>query len=139
MPVILGLYTLLRRQSYGLTKDSGADAFQVKSVSETRFLDRLGELTNTGPARRYPSAMGEAPQLASLTTFIFTMIGDMTMEMMETFWLVSGGVRNGESTKAISLCTISRYVTRTSKYSIAGTWTNWASSGLSQVISCFSL
>jgi hypothetical protein len=24
--------------------DSGADAFQVKSVSETRFLDRLGEL-----------------------------------------------------------------------------------------------
>ncbi len=29
----------------GLTKNSGADAFQVKSVSETRFLDRLGELT----------------------------------------------------------------------------------------------
>ncbi len=29
----------------GLTKDSGADAFQVKSVSETRFLDKLGELT----------------------------------------------------------------------------------------------
>lgn len=29
----------------GLTKDSGADAFQVKSVSETRFLARLGELT----------------------------------------------------------------------------------------------
>jgi mRNA interferase MazF len=29
----------------GLTKDSGADAFQVKSVSETRFLGRLGELT----------------------------------------------------------------------------------------------
>jgi mRNA-degrading endonuclease toxin of MazEF toxin-antitoxin module len=28
-----------------LAKDSGADAFQVKSVSETRFLDRLGELT----------------------------------------------------------------------------------------------
>ena len=28
----------------GLTKDSGADAFQVKSVSETRFLHRLGEL-----------------------------------------------------------------------------------------------
>ena len=28
----------------GLTKESGADAFQVKSVSETRFLDRLGEL-----------------------------------------------------------------------------------------------
>src|SRR6266571_1397708 len=31
--------------SNGLTKESGADAFQVKSVSETRFLDRLGELT----------------------------------------------------------------------------------------------
>ena len=29
----------------GLTKDSGADAFQVKSISETRFLQRLGELT----------------------------------------------------------------------------------------------
>lgn len=29
----------------GLTKESGADAFQVKSLSETRFLDRLGELT----------------------------------------------------------------------------------------------
>jgi len=28
-----------------LTKDSGANAFQVKSVSETRFLDRLGETT----------------------------------------------------------------------------------------------
>jgi mRNA interferase MazF len=31
----------------GLTKDSGADAFQVKSVSETRFLDRLGDLTSS--------------------------------------------------------------------------------------------
>src|SRR5687767_7147313 len=29
----------------GLTKESGADAFQVKSVSETRFVDRLGALT----------------------------------------------------------------------------------------------
>ena len=29
----------------GLTKDSDADAFQVKSVSKTCFLDRLGELT----------------------------------------------------------------------------------------------
>jgi len=29
----------------GLAKDSGADAFQVKSVSETRFVDKLGELT----------------------------------------------------------------------------------------------
>jgi mRNA interferase MazF len=30
----------------GLTKDSGADAFQVKSVSETRFVRALGELTD---------------------------------------------------------------------------------------------
>ena len=29
----------------GLTKDSGADAFQVKSISESRFLDKLGDLT----------------------------------------------------------------------------------------------
>src|SRR5260370_28645735 len=29
----------------GLSKESGADAFQVKSISETRFLNRLGELT----------------------------------------------------------------------------------------------
>ncbi|NUN03966.1 MAG: type II toxin-antitoxin system PemK/MazF family toxin [Bryobacteraceae bacterium] len=29
----------------GLTKDSGADAFQVKSLSESRFLHKLGELT----------------------------------------------------------------------------------------------
>ena len=29
----------------GLTKDSGADAFQVKSVSETRFVRRLGVVT----------------------------------------------------------------------------------------------
>src|SRR5437763_910849 len=32
--------------SNGLTKESGADAFQVKSISETRFLNRLGELTS---------------------------------------------------------------------------------------------
>jgi mRNA interferase MazF len=31
--------------SNGLTKESGADAFQVKSVSQTRFISRLGELT----------------------------------------------------------------------------------------------
>jgi mRNA interferase MazF len=31
----------------GLTKDSGADTFQVKSVSATRFVDKLGELTAT--------------------------------------------------------------------------------------------
>ena len=36
---------LLPTPQNGLTKDSGADAFQVKSISETRFLDRLGELT----------------------------------------------------------------------------------------------
>ncbi len=29
----------------GLTKQSGADAFQVKSISETRFITRLGDLT----------------------------------------------------------------------------------------------
>jgi len=31
----------------GLTKESGADAFQVKSVSETRFVDHLGSLTTS--------------------------------------------------------------------------------------------
>ena len=30
----------------GLNKDSGADAFQVKSVSERRFVKRLGEATS---------------------------------------------------------------------------------------------
>jgi len=30
----------------GLTKDSGADAFQTKSVSLSRFVDRLGEVTS---------------------------------------------------------------------------------------------
>ena len=29
----------------GLSKDSGADCFQTKSVSETRFVRRLGEIT----------------------------------------------------------------------------------------------
>lgn len=29
----------------GLTKDSGADCFQVKSVSETRLVRRIGEVT----------------------------------------------------------------------------------------------
>lgn len=29
----------------GLTKDSGADAFQTKSVSENRFVRRLGKIT----------------------------------------------------------------------------------------------
>lgn len=31
----------------GLSKDSGADAFQVKSVAETRFATRLGTVTPT--------------------------------------------------------------------------------------------
>src|SRR3954470_16649277 len=31
----------------GLTKDSGADAFQTKSVSLSRFVDRLGEVMPT--------------------------------------------------------------------------------------------
>jgi mRNA interferase MazF len=31
--------------SNGLSKDSGADAFQVKSISENRFVDKLGFLT----------------------------------------------------------------------------------------------
>jgi mRNA interferase MazF len=30
----------------GLSKDSGADAFQVKSLSENRFVKRLGEATS---------------------------------------------------------------------------------------------
>jgi mRNA interferase MazF len=29
----------------GLTKESAADTFQVKSVSETRFVNKLGQLT----------------------------------------------------------------------------------------------
>ncbi len=32
--------------SHGLTKDSGADAFQVKSVSESRFVRYVGIVTN---------------------------------------------------------------------------------------------
>jgi mRNA interferase MazF len=30
----------------GLAKDSGADAFQVKSVSENRFVQRIGSVAN---------------------------------------------------------------------------------------------
>jgi mRNA interferase MazF len=30
----------------GLLKDSGADAFQVKSVSESRFIRRIGRVTD---------------------------------------------------------------------------------------------
>lgn len=47
MPVIPGSCTFPPPPTNGLIKDSGADAFQVKSVSETRFLDRLGELTSS--------------------------------------------------------------------------------------------
>jgi mRNA interferase MazF len=32
-------------QANGLAKDSGADAFQTKSVSETRFVHLLGQVT----------------------------------------------------------------------------------------------
>jgi mRNA interferase MazF len=32
-------------ESNGLTKESGADGFQVKSVSEGRFVERLGVLS----------------------------------------------------------------------------------------------
>jgi mRNA interferase MazF len=38
---------LLPTRNNGLTKDSGADTFQVKSVSETRFIDHLGFLTTS--------------------------------------------------------------------------------------------
>jgi mRNA interferase MazF len=41
-------FTLIRTTAIsGLTKDSGADAFQVKSVSQDRFVQRLGSLTST--------------------------------------------------------------------------------------------
>jgi mRNA interferase MazF len=33
--------------SNGLSKDSGADAFQVKSISVNRFIRKLGSLTET--------------------------------------------------------------------------------------------
>jgi mRNA interferase MazF len=33
-------------QSSGLIKDSGADAFQVKSLSENRFVRRIGNVTD---------------------------------------------------------------------------------------------
>jgi mRNA interferase MazF len=33
-------------QTTGLIKDSGADAFQVKSVSENRFVRRIGNVTD---------------------------------------------------------------------------------------------
>lgn len=36
---------LVPAQQNGLDKDSGADAFQVKSVDETRFVSKLGEIT----------------------------------------------------------------------------------------------
>ncbi len=36
---------LMPSTSNGLTKESGADAFQVKSISNNRFVARLGELS----------------------------------------------------------------------------------------------
>jgi mRNA interferase MazF len=36
---------LIPKPDNGLTKESAADTFQVKSVSETRFVNKLGELT----------------------------------------------------------------------------------------------
>jgi mRNA-degrading endonuclease toxin of MazEF toxin-antitoxin module len=38
---------LLASPTNGLAKDSGADAFQTKSVSLSRFVDHIGELTAT--------------------------------------------------------------------------------------------
>jgi mRNA interferase MazF len=38
------LVRLVPDSKNGLTKESGADAFQVKSVSEARFVERLGTL-----------------------------------------------------------------------------------------------
>ncbi len=32
-------------EASGLVKDSGADAFQVKSISENRFVSRIGKVT----------------------------------------------------------------------------------------------
>jgi mRNA interferase MazF len=37
---------LIPTTTNGLIKESGADAFQVKSVSDTRFVTRLGELAS---------------------------------------------------------------------------------------------
>src|SRR5207302_1537141 len=37
---------LPRSPTNGLTKDSGADAFQVKSVSESRFVRHVGQVTS---------------------------------------------------------------------------------------------
>ncbi len=42
---LLWFIRLVPTPTNGLTKESGADTFQVKSVSETRFLDKLGALT----------------------------------------------------------------------------------------------
>jgi len=36
---------LMPTQENGLVKESGADAFQVKSVSENRFVRKLGQIT----------------------------------------------------------------------------------------------
>lgn len=37
---------LLPNKNNGLTKESGADAFSVKSLSERRFVRKLGQLTD---------------------------------------------------------------------------------------------
>lgn len=42
---------LMPSTSNGLTKESGADAFQVKSISNNRFVARLGELSCLFSAR----------------------------------------------------------------------------------------
>ena len=43
----LSWFVFLRASAdHGLSKDSGADAFQVKSVSESRFVRKLGVVTD---------------------------------------------------------------------------------------------
>lgn len=47
MRISPGSFTCRPLPDSGLTKDSGADAFQVKSLAEARFLGKLGELNAT--------------------------------------------------------------------------------------------
>ncbi len=54
----------------GLTKESGADAFQVKSLSETSFVDRLGTLT-TSELDEIANAARNGLQCAQLTSVTF--------------------------------------------------------------------
>ncbi len=47
-PVYTGYFWMIHlppEPANGLNKDSGADAFQVKSISESRFLSKLGDVT----------------------------------------------------------------------------------------------